>query len=469
MIIDLIVHQFERRLVSPFFMETTQLRPSKETITPPGLLELLVVNQPTDNLSAFPRNARTHTKQQIRQIADSIQTFGFTNPILVDKQNIIIAGHGRLRAAKLLGMSLVPTICLENLTEDQVRAYILADNKLALKAGWDESILAIELGHLLTVDIGFDVTVTGFEVPELDLIIQGASQQRADAEDLEPLPQGPATSQPGDLWLLDKHRVLCGNSLQQESFSKLLSGRKADAVFVDPPYNVAINGHVSGNGAIRHREFQMASGEMSKEEYVRFLTTGLMHLARNSKDGSVQFVCTDWRHLGELLAAGQQCYDSLLNLCVWSKDKGGMGSLYRSQHELIFVYRNGKSSHRNNVQLGRFGRNRTNVWNYPSANTLSRQGDEGNLLALHPTVKPVALIADALLDCSAPGNLVLDSFLGSGSTLMAAERSHRICFGIEIDPLYVDTIIRRWQRGTGSKAVHSETGNRFQETEVAHG
>lgn len=248
-----------------------------------------------------------------------------------------------------------------------------------------------------------------------------------------------------------------------------MSGRKADAVFVDPPYNVAIDGHVSGNGAIRHREFQMASGEMSKEEYVRFLTTGLMHLARNSKDGSVQFVCMDWRHLGELLAAGKQSYGSLLNLCVWAKDKGGMGSLYRSQHELIFVYRNGKSSHRNNVQLGRFGRNRTNVWNYPSANTLSRQGDEGSLLALHPTVKPVALVADALLDCSAPGNLVLDSFLGSGSTLLAAQRTGRNCYGIEIDPLYVDTIIRRWQRETGSKAVHSETGNRFQVTEVAHG
>jgi DNA modification methylase len=247
-----------------------------------------------------------------------------------------------------------------------------------------------------------------------------------------------------------------------------MNGRKADVVFVDPPYNVAIDGHVGGNGSIHHRDFQMASGEMNEEEFIRFLATSLGLLARHSKVGSVHFVCMDWRHVGELLAAGKQSYESLLNLCVWAKDKGGMGSLYRSQHELIFVYRNGKSSHRNNIQLGRFGRNRTNVWNYPGVNTLSRQGDEGNLLALHPTVKPVALVADALLDCSAPGNRVLDSFLGSGSTLMAAQRTGRICYGIEIDPLYVDTAIGRWQRETGSEAVHASSGKRFAELEVAH-
>jgi DNA modification methylase len=429
---------------------------------------LSIVDRSIDQLKPYTQNARTHSKQQIRQIADSIQAFGFTNPILVDKQNTIVAGHGRWRAAALLGMKHVPTICLETLTEDQVRAYILADNKLAERAGWDESILAIELGHLLTVDLGFDVTVIGFEVPEIDLIIQGTATKPGEEEVLDPVPQGPAITQPGDLWFLGKQRILCGTSLHQDSFTKLMNGRKADVVFVDPPYNVAIDGHVSGNGSIQHREFQMASGEMNEEEFVRFLATSLGLLGRHSKVGSVHFVCMDWRHLGELLAAGKQSYDSLLNLCVWAKDKGGMGSLYRSQHELIFVYRNGKSSHRNNIQLGRFGRNRTNVWNYPGANTLSRQGQEGNLLALHPTVKPVALVADALLDCSAPGNLVLDSFLGSGSTLMAAQRTGRICYGIEIDPLYVDTAIRRWQRETGSEAVQAASGKRFGELEVAH-
>lgn len=432
------------------------------------LHDLSVVNQCITNLSPYARNARTHSKEQIRQIADSIQAFGFTNPILVDKQNNIIAGHGRLRAAQLLGIARVPTICLENLTEDQVRAYILADNKLAEKAGWDESILAIELGHLLTVDLGFDITITGFEVPEIDLIVQGASCKPDVEEDPEPLPQGPPITRTGDLWLLDKHRIFCGNSLESDSFARVMAGRKADVVFVDPPYNVAIDGHVSGNGSIQHREFEMASGEMSEEEFTQFLTSGFGLLARYSKTGSVHFVCMDWRHIGEVLSAGKQTYDSLLNLCVWAKDKGGMGSLYRSQHELVFVYRNGRSSHRNNVQLGRFGRNRTNVWNYPGANTLSRQGEEGNLLALHPTVKPVALVADALLDCSAPGSLVLDSFLGYGSTLLAAERTGRICRGIELDPLYVDTAIRRWQRCTGGTAVHAASGKKFTETEVVH-
>ena len=238
---------------------------------------------------------------------------------------------------------------------------------------------------------------------------------------------------------------------------------------MDPPYNVAIDGHVSGNGAIHHREFEMGSGELTEEQFTGFLGTSFGFLVRHSKIGSVHMACMDWRHMGEILAAGKQAYDRLLNVCVWVKDKGGMGSLYRSQHEFVFIFRNGKGSRRNNVQLGKFGRNRTNIWHYPGVNTLSRQGEEGNLLAMHPTVKPVVLVADALLDCTAPGNLVLDSFLGSGSTVIAAQRTSRICYGIEIDPLYVDTAIRRWQRYTGGEAIHAETGKRFEETEVAFG
>lgn len=441
-------------------------QPSSPAAGPP---QLRVVNQPIANLHAYRGNARIHSKRQIRQIADSIAAFGFTNPILVDRHNTIIAGHGRWRAAQLLGITMVPTICLENLTEDQVRAYILADNRLAEKAGWDKSILAIEFKYLLEIDLGFDLTVTGFEDAEIDLTIQEGSETGTEAETLEPVPPGPAVTQPGDLWQLDKHRIFCGNSREQESFLKLMSGRKADVVFIDPPYNVPIDGHVSGNGSIQHREFQMASGEMTEDEFTRFLTDALELLARHSKINAVNFVCMDWRHMGELLTAGRKCYDTLLNLAVWAKDKGGMGSLYRSQHELIFVFRNGKSQHRNNVQLGRFGRNRTNIWKYPGVNTLSRQGAEGNLLALHPTVKPVALVADALLDCSARGNLVLDSFLGSGSTLMAAQRTGRACFGIEIDPLYVDTIIRRWKQETGSEAIHAVNGERFAEMEECNG
>ena len=273
---------------------------------------------------------------------------------------------------------------------------------------------------------------------------------------------------------MGKHRIHCGSALDESSYQKLLNGRKVDAVFVDPPFNVPIQGHVSGNGSIHHREFEMAAGEMTSEEFVQFLKSSLGLLARHSKKGSVHFVCMDWRHVGELLTAGKQVYDSVLNLCIWVKNVGGMGSFYRSRHELVFVFRNGEGKHRNNIQLGQYGRNRTNVWEYPSINTISKSGEEGNLLALHPTVKPVALIADALLDCSARGDIVLDAFLGSGSTLIAAERTGRVCCGIELDPLYVDTAIRRWQRHTGDHAVHAVSGKRFDDVaseclEVARG
>ena len=434
-------------------------------------LELSIQYQPLEALKPHAANARIHSKRQIRQIADSIGFFGFTNPVLVDRNRTIIAGHGRVQAAKLLSMDRVPTIALENLTPDQIRAYILADNHLAEKAGWDKETLAVELQHLIAL-VDLDVSITGFEVAEIDLILQDAADPPEEAEVLE-IDGGPAITQPGDLWQLGKHLVLCGNSLHESSFSTLMGKRRANVIFTDSPYNVAIDGNVCGKGSIHHREFAMASGEMSEAEFIAFLTRALTLLVRFSTSGSVHFVCMDWRHMNELLDAGQRVYDELLNLCVWVKNNGGMGSLYRSQHELVFVFRNKAAPHRNNIQLGRYGRNRTNVWNYPGVNTLSRNGEEGNLLALHPTVKPVALVADALLDCSARGDLVLDSFLGSGTTLIAAERVGRICYAVEIDPGYVDVAIRRWQRHTGDHAVHQQTGKRFNELtetqEISHG
>jgi DNA modification methylase len=435
--------------------------------------QLFIAYQPICDVKNNPRNARTHSKHQIRQIADSIKAFGFNNPVLLDNTNTIVAGHGRVAAAKLLGMSEVPTIRLENLTLEQIRAYVLADNRLAEKAGWDKSILAIELQHPLTIDNDFEVTITGFDIPEIDLILQevGTNEDRDDVFEIGG--NGTAISQPGDLWLLGKHRLLCGNALRRASYADLMANRRAAAVFVDPPYNVTIDGHVSGNGSVRHREFQMASGDMSEAEFVSFLTTSLRLLAQYSASGSVHFVCMDWRHMGELLAAGRQVYETLLNVCIWIKNNGGMGSFYRSRLEIVFVFKNGRGKHRNNVDLGKHGRNRTNVWEYPGANTLSKNGEEGNLLALHPTVKPVALIADALLDCSARGDLILDGFLGSGSTLIAAERVGRVCYGIEIDPLYVDVAIRRWQRHSGDRAVHAKTGKHFDDfaktAEVSNG
>ena len=431
--------------------------------------ELSISYQPLAILRPFSGNARTHSKHQIRQIADSIKEFGFTNPVLVGAENNIIVGHGRVAAAKLLGMAEVPTIRLDSLTADQVRAYVIADNRLAEKASWDKSILAIELQHLLSLDSSFDVTITGFEIPEIDLILEEAEHQQDAADEIGEELAGPAVSRAGDLWQLGKHRVLCGSALDEPSFRLLLGSRRARAVFVDPPYNVRIDGHVCGNGAIHHREFVMAAGEMSELEFIAFLNASLGLLAQYSVEGALHYVCMDWRHMHELLTVGRQTYGNPVNLCVWTKNCGGMGSFYRSQHELVFVFKNGKGSHRNNVQLGKYGRNRTNVWQYSGVNTLSKQSEEGNLLALHPTIKPIALVADALLDSSARGDNVLDSFLGSGTTLLAAERTGRICHGIELDPGYVDTAIRRWQRYTGESAILAQTGGLFKDLEVTRG
>src|SRR6202521_4132392 len=435
-----------------------------------SLSQLMVTYAEIQNLVPYARNARTHSRHQIRQIADSIRTFGFTSPVLVNRSRMIIAGHGRGAAAKLLGIEQVPTICLDNLSEDEIRAYILVDNKLAEKAGWDHSILAIELQHVTSVDLEFDVSITGFEVGEVDLILQEAVAAEGQ-EEKEPVEirSGPAVTQRGDVWLLGDHRLICGDALDESTYLVLMKGQKAHAVFADPPYNVKIDGNVCGKGKIHHREFAMAAGEMSEPEFVDFLCSALSFLQRHSCDGSVHFICMDWRHAGEVLQAGRKAYDSLLNLCVWTKDNGGMGWFYRSQHELIFVFRKGKEPHRNNVQLGQFGRNRTNVWRYPGVNTLSKSAGEGNLLALHPTVKPVAMIADAILDCSARGDIVLDNFSGVGSSILAAEKVGRVCYAIEIDPLYVDAAVKRWEKRTGEKAVCAETGERFDQAEVMHG
>jgi DNA modification methylase len=334
---------------------------------------------------------------------------------------------------------------------------------------WDERLLAEQLQELSLLDLDFDLEVTGFEMGEIDLKIESlapdAERDPDPADRIVPLSNAPAVSRPGDLWQLGNHRVLCGSALDDSAYRVLLGRTRAAMVFVDPPYNLPINGHVSGLGAIHHREFAMASGEMKEAEFRAFLAKVCRLLAHYSVSGAIQFICMDWRHLGELLTAGGEAYGELKNLCVWIKDTAGMGSFYRSQHELIFVFKSGTGHHRNNIQLGQFGRNRTNVWHYPGALGLSRSDQEGNLLALHPTPKPIALVADAILDCSRRGEIVLDSFLGSGTTVMAAERTGRHGYGLEIDARYVDTIIRRWQTFTGESARHLPTNRTFQEIE----
>jgi DNA modification methylase len=434
-----------------------------------GNQRLALEYHPTSALKLDPENPRLHSEKQIRQIASSIEAFGFNVPVLVDAQLRVVAGHGRVQACRLLGIGEVPTIRLEHLREAQARAFMIADNRLTENAAWDDRLLAEQLKALSEVELDFSLEATGFEMGEIDVMIEGLSPATDGEQD--PADEFPdetnkiQVSRLSDLWQLDKHRVLCADATELSSFVELMAGQKAALAFSDPPYNVRIHGHATGLGKTHHAEFPMASGEMTEAEFTDFLTSALTRLASASIDGSIHFICMDWRHMAELLGAGRQAYGELKNLCVWAKDNAGMGSLYRSQHELIFVFKNGNGSHRNNVQLGQFGRYRTNVWQYPGVNSFSRSTDEGNLLAMHPTVKPVAMVADAIMDCSARGDIVLDGFLGSGTTVIAAERTGRVCYGLELDPAYVDTIVRRWQAFTGKSAIHLQSGRTFNEIE----
>jgi DNA modification methylase len=423
-----------------------------------------VVYRSISELGLDRRNPRVHSNRQLRQIARSIEAFGFNVPVLVDAGLKIIAGHGRVLACELLGWSEVPTICLQHLTDAQARAFMIADNRLTENSAWDEHLLAEQLSELSLLDLDFELEATGFEVGEIDLLIQGMDSGDAEDDPADAIPTSfePRVSRPGDLWLLDRHLVYCGSALDPPAYAAAQRS-KAAMVFTDPPYNCRIAGNVSGLGAVHHREFAMASGEMSQAEFTAFLNKACALAARHTAPGSLHFICMDWRHMGELLAASRGVYTQLLNVCVWVKDNGGMGSFYRSQHEFVFIFKHGAERHRNNVQLGQYGRNRTNVWHYPGANTFSRGGDEGNLLAQHPTVKPVAMIADAIMDCTTRGDTVLDFFLGAGSSVIAAERTGRRCCGLEIDPLYVDVIVRRWQTFTRDQAIHAESGRTFNE------
>jgi DNA modification methylase len=418
---------------------------------------------PIDSLKPYARNARKHSKKQIAQIAKSIQKFGFCNPVLVDNDNAIIAGHGRVAAAKLLGIKQVPTVRLAHLSEAEKRAYILADNRLAEKAGWDREILAIELQALVSFD--FEVELTGFETAEIDLILDEAREaagKTSDGEDAIPTySAGPAVSRPGDFWQLGSHRLLCADARSPESYARLMGDSTAQFVFADPPYNVPIDGHVCGLGRIRHAEFAMGCGEMSQAEFTSFLQAVFAQLKAYTVDGAIHQICMDWRHMGEMLAAGHAVYSELKNLCVWSKNNAGMGTFYRSRHELVFVWKSGAARHINTFELGQHGRSRSNVWEYPGVNSMK----PGRLeeLAMHPTVKPVALVADAIKDCSRRNDIVLDPFAGSGTVLIAAERTGRFARAIEIDPHYVDVAVRRWQHYTGKPALLMETGLTFEE------
>ncbi len=424
--------------------------------------EFVIEYLPLGALKPYPRNARTHSRKQIRQIANSIEEFGFTNPLIIDRDAMILAGHGRLAAARLLGLEKVPCVRIETMSQAQKRAYVIADNKLALNAGWDEELLGLELQALLLEDPAFDIGITGFAIAEADGLIEGLAVEEPVApkdEVLPPLADGPAITQIGDVWLLGRHRLICGDALDPAVVRTLMAGETAQMVFTDPPYNVAIDGHVSGLGKARHREFAMASGEMTAEQFTGFLKVAFQNLADASADGSIHFICMDWRHMPEMLAAGEKVYAEFKNLIVWAKDNGGMGTFYRSRHELIFAFKKGTAPHINSFELGQHGRYRTNVWSYKGMNSFG--GTRNDEIQLHPTVKPVAMIADAIKDVSQRNGIVLDLFGGSGSTLIAAHKTGRRANLCELDPLYCDRIIRRWQVYAKDDAVLEATGQSF--------
>lgn len=405
-------------------------------------------------LKPYVNNPRTHSKRQVEQIAKSIETFGWTNPILVDDGLGIIAGHGRLAAARSLGLTEVPVMRLSGMSEAQRKAYVIADNRLAETAGWDDDLLRLEIGSLIDMDLEFEIEAIGFETGEIDVLmaVEGGT---GDTESLPEPEDGPAISELGDVWLLGRHRLVCGDALEAASYDALMGGELADACFTDPPYNVPIAGHVSGLGKKTHDEFVMASGEMSDAEFGDFLSAMSARISASVKPGAIVFACMDWRHICDLVKAGESEIGALKNICVWNKNVGGMGSLYRSKHEMVAVFARRGAKHTNNIQLGRFGRNRTNVWDYPG---MARQREE---LAMHPTVKPTAMVMDAIKDVTARDGVVLDPFGGSGSTLLAAEGCGRSARLIELDRRYCDLIIRRFEVATGKSAILEETGETF--------
>jgi DNA modification methylase len=419
---------------------------------------------PINQIILDGRNARTHSAKQIRQIANSIAAFGFTNPLLVTEDWKLIAGEGRYRAAQRLGVAKVPVIVLAGLSPARQRALAIADNKIAENAGWDRERLAIEIPELagLLEAEGLDVSVLGFEAVEIDQLVTDFEENAADPEDNVDLTwlKDRAVSKPGDLWLLGPHRLLCGDARSAADIARLMAHCRADMAFVDPPYNVRIGG-VVGRGRTKHSEFAMASGEMSSADYVRFLGIVLNAAASVSREGALHYICTDWRHIAELMAAAKPVYGETINIAVWVKSNAGQGSFYRSQHELVGIFRVGQAPHLNNVELGRHGRSRSNVWHYAGVNSF-RAGRMEELRA-HPSAKPIALVADAIKDCTRRGDVVLDTFSGSGTTILAAERVGRHARGLEIEPRFVDVAIRRWQMFTRRDARHADSGLSFDE------
>ena len=408
--------------------------------------------RPVDALRLYNRQLKTHPEEQIIGLMASIGTFGCVSPVLIDEHDIVIDGEALVISARRLGLREIPTIRIDHLDPNEVRLLRLTLKKLATKSSWNDPELAVELSELLVLDLDISLDVTGFSFVEIDNLISPpeASGELEETCPPEPIEPGPAIAQLGDLWVLGQHKLLCGSSLERSSFERLMGSERAQMVMTDAPYNVKIAGNVSGLGKTVHREFLQASGELSKSEFETFLADSMGVHGEFCCDGALLYMFMDWKHGGEMYRGIEANGLALTNVVVWVKPNGGMGSLYRSRHEFLFIAKKGTAPHRNCVELGKHGRYRTNCWEYPGMNSFGAQRDE--LLAMHPTVKNLDMIADAIRDVTYRGEIVLDGFAGSGTTLMAAEKTGRVCRCIELDPLYVDCIIRRWEKATGDKA-----------------
>lgn len=413
-------------------------------------IELVEIN----TIKPWPSNARKHPQGKLKSLIKAIQQDDLIDPIILDEHNQILSGHLRVEAFKVLDIGQIPAIKVDHLSLEQKRAYVIAANRFPERGSWDQKVLQVEFSDLSDISCDLDLSTTGFDIPEIDVIL---SAENFDEE--EPAVPGPPTvpvSRLGDLWILGDHQLVCGDCRAPEVWKRLMGKSKARMSISDPPYNVRISGHVSSKD---HTEFEMASGEMTSADFEKFLNDAVNLVAKNSMDGSIHYIFMDHRHLRELYGACDAVFSKQLNLAVWVKTNAGMGSFLRSQHELIAIYNVGSNPHVNNVQLGRFGRNRSNVWPYAGANTFRRDRDQD--LKDHPTVKPTKMIADAILDASNIGDIVIDGFGGSGTLILAAEKTRRCARVIEIDGKYVDVSIRRWEELTGKKAIHADTGKTF--------
>jgi DNA modification methylase len=429
----------------------------------PTTNDLNIIYRPIGELKPHPDNARKHSRKQVRALANSVEKFGWTNPILIDDTDTILAGHCRLQAAKYLHLEKVPTLCLSDLDEASRRAYLIADNRLAeLGSSWDRQQLASNYESIQLLDPVLDLSVTGFQLDEIEIFLDAATG--GNPEQPLPIPAKTTVSRPGDMWFLGEHRLICGDALRSETYARLLGEDRAQLVYVGTPYNVPVNGHMVRRG--RHPEFLMASGELSEDEYENFLKTVIANLIRFSQSGSIHYLFIDWRHVAHMLKAVQP-YDEMKNIICWNKQTAGLGAFYRSQHEMIVVMKSGTERHINNFRLGENGRHRTNVWSYQGLNS-GWDAERQDQLALHPTVQPLEMVVDALKDCSRKRGIVLDPFGGSGTTLMAAEQTDRRACLIELDPVYVDVCIRRWETSTRKSAVHADTGQSFEDTSKEH-